>query len=123
MPSAIKTLEQERAAKAWDDVKEVGQNKEYKGLVKSAPAMIITNGLMQTLAFYEAKDKPHHRYLDKHISRWVNNSLKLGSPNLSERLRNGDSNLLRLATNETLAYLQWLRRFAESQIEGDGEGN
>ena len=34
---------------------------------------------------------------------------------LLEQIVNGDSNFLRRATDETLAYLQWLNRFAEAE--------
>lgn len=123
--TTIRTLEQERAQQAWLDVESVVKGKnfeaEYKGLVKNAPVLILTNGLTQTLSFFEAKKKPHHLALNRHISAWVCKKLKLTRPeqrpDLLKKLLDGDSNLLRLATQESLAYLQWLKRFADAQIE------
>ncbi|MEI6046604.1 MAG: type III-B CRISPR module-associated protein Cmr5 [Chloroflexota bacterium] len=127
MPSSnIRTLEQERARQAWDNVQEVkvrGQSYEgeYKSLVKGTPALILTNGLIQTLAFLESKKKPHHLAVVRHLSGWVCQQLKLTPNQLGKELREGDSVLLRLATQESLAYLQWLRRFAEATIEKEVE--
>lgn len=121
MAGTVKTLEQKRARQAWEDVQRIkGQSfeGEYKGLVKSTPTLILTNGLTQTLAFFASKDKAGkpHGPLAKQIADWVCSQLELDSFNLGAELREGGSELLRLATVESLAYLQWLRRFVEAEI-------
>ena len=122
--STIKTLEQKRAQAAWNAVEKVvnktdsfkPNDAEYKGLVKNAPVLILTNGLTQTLAFFAAKKKPHHLALAAQISTWVKEQLNYNI-DLLPRLLAGNSADLRLATQESLAYLQWLRRFADAQID------
>ena len=49
------TLDQQRAAYAWISVQ--GCNSDYVNLSKGAGALIMSNGLMATLAFYESKGK------------------------------------------------------------------
>lgn len=58
----MRTLEQERAKFAFDAISEVKNDKpkiqeKYSSYVKSAPALILTNGLLATLAFYLSKIK------------------------------------------------------------------
>lgn len=67
------TLEQQRAQFAWDCAREgsTRSGDEYRNLAKAAPAFIMNNGLMQTLAFYQDKDKTHHKMLAEHLRRWV----------------------------------------------------
>jgi CRISPR-associated protein Cmr5 len=126
MSETLRTLEQERARNAWENIEAVVKQPDYRGdyksLVKRVPALILTNGLLQTLAFLESKPKkPHFKILAQQLSKWVCRQLNLSQGNLSERLREGDSALLRLATQESLAYLQWLRRFAEAEISEEGK--
>jgi CRISPR/Cas system CMR-associated protein Cmr5 small subunit len=50
-------LEQRRAKAAYDSVRTLTQNRdEYKSLAKNLPAMIMSSGLPQTLAFLQASD-------------------------------------------------------------------
>ncbi|OIN90627.1 MAG: type III-B CRISPR module-associated protein Cmr5, partial [Comamonadaceae bacterium CG1_02_60_18] len=53
------TLDQQRATLAWQYATAgmAQHGKEYKGLAKGAPALIMNSGLMPTLAFYKGKDK------------------------------------------------------------------
>jgi len=138
----LQTLEQKRAAKAWCQVKAVPKDiqKDYRSLVRKMPAMIRINGLGQTLAFLLAQEKKAADVLYKHLEEWLigNESasstvedpvirlykadLPWPSPakeTLIERILASDSTVYRLATAEALAYLGWLKRFAEASF---GEG-
>jgi CRISPR-associated protein Cmr5 len=60
--SLPKTLEQQRATRAWECVDEVTSKsqdfkKKYGSLARKVPTLILTNGLGQTLAFLKAKGK------------------------------------------------------------------
>jgi len=55
------TLEQQRAADAWQAA--AGCTNAYAKLTKSAPALIMNSGLMQTLAFLHEKGEEHHQRL------------------------------------------------------------
>jgi CRISPR-associated protein Cmr5 len=111
------SLDQQRAAYAWKKVQ--GCNDEYSKLAKGAPALIMNNGLMQTLAFYEDKGKKHHHDLNQHIIDWLATYLtgkevsSLPFKTMMDALqKNTDSQKYRKATEETLALLRWIRQFA-----------
>lgn len=122
------TLEQRRALHAWERVAAVKRAKgpradtqaqEYGREAKRLPVRILTSGLGHALAFLEARHRavPLLRDLDD----WVLTQRRLpGAPDgvrrLTEAIVKGDSDLLQLATDEALAYLQWLARFAEAEI-------
>ncbi|NHZ71480.1 MAG: type III-B CRISPR module-associated protein Cmr5 [Aquificales bacterium] len=126
------STDQKRAAQAWVDVEQVDNKhrdtlgRKYNSLARSAPAMVQSNGLGQTLAFYRAKAGPtrkkesEHWLLYTHISRWVmvqldqkDNAVKDG---LLEWIVQQDTQIYRRATAETLAYMTWLKRFSEAVL-------
>ncbi|GAB4418566.1 MAG: hypothetical protein Kow00106_14610 [Anaerolineae bacterium] len=119
--STRQTVEQRRAAQALQDIQSVKSNqKEYGSLVRGFAAMIRQDGLGPALAFLAAKGKEHHRALSGHLSRWVLPQMGAsGSTDLLQWLLSQDSATYRLAASETLAYLNWLKRFAEAQGWGD----
>ena len=88
--------------------------------------MVQVNGLGQTLAFLQAKGKGkdnEHARLAADVSRWVS----------SQILREEQTDLIpwitgqassaeyRRATTEALAFLIWLRRFAEAELTEEDE--
>ena len=118
---ASKNWDQERAAFAWQCVETAPSGKDYENLAKSAPALIMNSGLMQTLAFFKDKGKEHHQALLKHIAEWLNLRLWQESKKaadfegLMNRLFNANSALYRRATEEALALLRWIRQFASAK--------
>lgn len=116
-------LEQRRAAYAWESALEC-QNADYANLAKSAPALIMNNGLMQTLAFYESKSKNHHKALSRHICAWLSlrgfsNSKSGAFREIMSDLFNSKSADYRRATEEALALLRWIRQFASALVSKD----
>ena len=108
-------LEQERAAFAWKQAQEHWSS-DYTNLAKSAPALIMNNGLMQTLAFYKGKRKQHHSSLLDDICCWLaeqgfSNDNKAGFSEVMSFLHGTDSSKYRRATEEALALLRWIRQF------------
>ena len=121
--SQQRTLEQRRAASAWANVEDVhthgtSYKKEYGQLARSAPAYIQTNGLGQTLAFWRATGKPQHQELFDHVSNWTRPQIGYdGNLNLLEWIvRIATTNDYRRATAEALAFLIWIKRFAEAEL-------
>ena len=129
MPSLQQTQEQERAKSAWEHVSKISANMkddagkklagEYRALVRSAATDILTNGLGQTLAFLLAKDKGEkgrkptpHWALYTHISTWIPDA----NSDLLKWLISQDSEVYRQTTVEVMAYLNWLKRFAEAEL-------
>lgn len=126
------TLEQKRSQAAWamsqDGIDQAGA--EYTNLAKAAPALIMNNGLMQTLAFYEDKNKKHHQMLAGQLRSWLifrespnsEDELKLptdpGFSTLMQALLNAESMKYRQATEESLLLLRWIRQFAAALNPG-----
>jgi len=128
MISTLRTLEQERAKKAWECVvyclifkkdDEKWQSK-YNSLVRKVSSCILTNGLGQTLAFLKAKGegKPdsEHEVLYQHIAGWITACLHINGDLLEWIITHANSQQYRRITMEVLSFLQWLKRFAEAQL-------
>ncbi|MCA9674728.1 MAG: type III-B CRISPR module-associated protein Cmr5 [Myxococcales bacterium] len=113
------TLDQRRAKHAWGVVQQAKQldersRKDFGRNAKKLPIRIHTAGLGHALAFLEAKRKAKELY--DALSAWVlQERLRLKERSLIEAIIGGDSDRLRRATDEALAYLQWLNRFAEAE--------
>jgi CRISPR-associated protein Cmr5 len=123
--------EQKRAQKAWELVERVpdGKKKDYSSLAKSAPVMILTNGLGQTLAFFNSKLNGSNEYalLYNHLDQWLSRTIPwtaslAGSPKLIERVISENSQVYRMATEEALAFLSWIKRFAAARAPEDDSG-
>lgn len=123
------TLQQQRAGSAWANIEKIAtgydKRKEYGSLVRGLPAMILSDGLAQTLAFLKAKaggDRSKREDVAyQQISSWVMGQLGLKG-DLLEAILKEDSATYRQATMEALAYLHWLKRFVEAKgwkSEGD----
>jgi CRISPR-associated protein Cmr5 len=113
------TLEQQRASFAWGCAKEGCDvaGGEYRNLAKAAPALIMNNGLMQTLAFYESKGKAHHKTLGAQLRRWLmqregGKAMDPGFQPFMQALLGASPAAYRRATDEALLLLRWVRQFA-----------
>ena len=118
-PAPPVTLEQQRAQFAWGCAQSgVGAaGEKYRNLAKAAPAMIMNNGLMQTLAFLNSKNERHHQALARHLRRWL--SVRTGGPDHDVGFEPAMKAMLgfgpdqyRQATDEALLILRWIRQFA-----------
>ena len=122
--SRRQTLEQLRARDAWNRIEEVRNAPgKYRSQVRKLPSLILTNGLGQAVAFMKAKKQD---MLYKHLSCWVTS--QMGEPNtvgdvhLMTDILESDSDTYRRMTTESLAYIVWLKRFAEAELPESGEG-
>jgi CRISPR-associated protein Cmr5 len=126
------TLDQRRAKHAWQAVTTAKQQNEaaFKDFcmhAKRLPMRIMASGLGQALAFLKAKD--YAPQLLQELGDWVldkranpaSTKPKPTDEALLRQIVEKDSDFLRRATDETIAYLQWLNRFAEAEgpVEGD----
>jgi len=163
----VVTMEQRRAKFAYDKVLEVKRSdqktqEKYNSYVKSAPVLILTNGLGQALAFYQSKiktgaeiagpagvvestdgtrrvpftklseeigkkmtvekkfsaDRLAYAYLYKHISEWLAQTVTNGQDPLMYYTESNSLEAIRM-TEEAIAFLNWLRRFAEAMLKED----
>lgn len=131
MSDSRPSLDQRRARHAWQVVERAAKLKEPNDFAREAkrlPVRIKTAGLGQVLAFLAAKGGEARRLLLVQLGDWLLKKRELAQwPQgarednaLVKAIINGDANLLRRATEETLLYLQWLTRFSEAEL-GTGE--
>lgn len=131
-----------RAKVAFDFAKQGKESDKYVSYVRRLPSLIQTNGLGAALAFVFAKakfgaekrgaDAEAYGLLYTHVRQWLEEHSILretlrkaydqlkenredvnGPDRLTEAIVSLDPRSYRLATQEVLAFLQWLRRFAE----------
>lgn len=138
MTAPRQTLDQRRAEDAWRRITSQAKPatlprsydekaKEYAREAKKLPIRIMTSGLGQALAFLlsKAKDKkPNLRKLHDDLTDWVIQRRPMAAKqpdSLLQSIIEDDSTFLRRATDEVLAYLVWLNRFAEAEGLTEGE--
>ena len=119
------TLEQKRAKKAWEIVQSVKSNdkikKDFGAQARKLPIRILSSGLGPSLAFLNAKKYAPElvRVLNEWIEErpWATSQIETSrqDASLMERIIQGDSEFLSMATDESLALLQWIVRFAEAE--------
>lgn len=125
MSSRQRNLEQIRAKQAWGGVREAkaqggDTTKDYGTLARDLPSLLHTNGLGQTLAFLQSK-KDGHRLLLQHVSAWVMGQMGVQDMDLLDWVISiADGQEYRRATAEAMAFAEWLKRFAESELPSDG---
>lgn len=119
----MKNLEQIRARNALDAYPKIGKGEEGGKFLDSFPAMIIENGLLATIAFSKAKKKGYLDTCDAiavHLKSVGTSHLdKPDASSLLDWLTKQESSVLRMCTAETLAYLNYLRRFKKSAEKED----
>jgi CRISPR-associated protein Cmr5 len=133
MTSVRQTLEQRRAAHSWKVVnafrtpaRKKDELKDFGREAKRLPMRIHTAGLGHALLFLNAKQKgkPGLDVLNA-VCEWLTE--KSGPLPSTDRtfagvrraITEGPSVAVRRATDEALAYLQWLSRFAEAEFGAD----
>ena len=124
-----RTLDQKRAEFAWEAVSQARRKlrdfKEYRNLVKGSPALVMGNGLMAALAFYQSRGKCYASRLMQDMLEWlIKRQGQSGVPQFAERMtafqKMGTRDYM-TATEETLAMLKWLRQFADAVATSEGE--
>ncbi|MCL5269533.1 MAG: type III-B CRISPR module-associated protein Cmr5 [bacterium] len=123
-----RSIELKRAKAAYEAIEAVGrlndqdEINDYVTEAKKMPVRILASGLGQAVAFIEAKSnnsKQGLKLLQKQMTDWIAFRFPLQGEtkhhSLIERIINGDVYFLRRATDEALAWLQWLNRFAEAK--------
>lgn len=124
-------IENGRAAFAFEKVKGFVQthpekiNKEYRSYIKKMPAMIQVNGLGQSLAFCYAKGSVYgdiYRQIEAWIKQEQTPLMQKYDPQGKEFVEiivNMKSNDYRLVSREVMAFLNWMRRFADGMIKAE----
>lgn len=136
--NTIAKIEKGRAEFAFNCAKNVIINttfaKSYKSYVKKLPMLIKTNGLAATFAFVLSKangkendDTKAYEQIGADLLEWLksdryslfNVQNLRNTQELVEYIISLDSITYRRLTAEIIAFLGWLRRFADGLVEGD----
>lgn len=126
----MKNLEQVRAGSALAFCKEVGRvgGQDDGNVLKKLPALIMGNGLLAAAAFaFEKRGgwRACFDHLAKHLAA-VEVSILPGVSRLDDMLKkltDSDSQTLKLATEESLAWLSYARRFEEKKKGADDDSD
>lgn len=113
----MRSAEQKRAEHAWNVANE-NNNKKFMALAKGAPALIMSNGLMPSLAFWQSKAE--YRALVNALLGWLNKKGLLTNDKFDDSIKtiqNSDSDQYMRITEETLEYLKWLRNFVGAVVK------
>lgn len=122
-PAALRTsLEQQRAAHAWQTASKA-PNADFRNLAKGLPALIMSSGLLQTLAFLNEKSpqdpkdalRTHHGFLLAALLDWLarrSMTTDRGFHEAMTELIQAPPSSFRQVTLEAMAWLRWLRHFA-----------
>jgi CRISPR-associated protein Cmr5 len=122
----MRTMAQKRAEVALEEVIKIKSDKgKFETFAKGAPSMILQNGFGQSLAFWLAKGTDKHIELFNMVKNWL--SLKRGDINNAfttqtdrrkfiEELAGMEQSQYLSAQSETLAFLEWVKRFASAGL-------
>jgi CRISPR-associated protein Cmr5 len=122
------TLDQRRAANALGQVRELHDSGRkvghYVSYVKSLPASILQNGLGSALATLLAAAKGDandpHRLLYDHLNQWIcsgtPDAVYPDDSDALEAITRRDEKAYLHAQAESLAYLDWLKKFAVAKL-------
>jgi CRISPR-associated protein Cmr5 len=121
--SKRKSIENGRAEAAFkyvQDVKDESFSSEYKSYIKKLAPLIKSNGLGNAMAFvYSNNGNSNKGKAYGHIYKQLENWLKekgLIEKNLLDEILSIDSRKYRYITRETMAILNWWRRFVDGEI-------
>ena len=130
-PTTLKGIEQGRAKYAFDAVNGINSNclddlkKKYKTAAKKLPVLIKTNGLGQSLAFSKKRNDGYDKLYEQ-IGNWLQTEdakRLIPKGELVEQVIRLQSPAYRQVTVETLALLNWIRRFVDGLMKDVEEDN
>jgi CRISPR-associated protein Cmr5 len=114
------TLAQQRSTFALQEIQELrGETEAFAKFVKGLPAMILQNGLGHTLAFLLSKKENKHLAAFRIIVKWLKEQKIIQTTSDGEAViglsQLGQGDYLR-AQQETLAVVEWVKRYAEAGL-------
>jgi CRISPR-associated protein Cmr5 len=124
----MQTQSQKRAKFALEKVTAITEKKdEFVSLANGATTMILQNGLGQALAFWMTKSKnSHFRKLLDIVEEWNREKFCFlkganGDREFIEKLEESTQQQYLLVQRETLALLEWVKRFAVAFLKQNRE--
>lgn len=132
-----RTIAQRRAADALVKIQSLQQAGKdsygnYKSYVKALPANILLSGLGQAVATVRSRDRKGYPELYDHLASWLcgddPDAPYRGYPktdrntkHLLQAIVEHDEDHYLRAQAEAMAYLEWLKKFADAFLEGGEE--
>lgn len=128
-----KTIQQLRAQHAltnidkWMSPSSGIRTKNLKSYASDFPAMIMTNGLGQGVAFAMTKKNSEQEYLAllNGLSDWLiteRNMFSNQNPvDLVHSLMNCDMQTYQLVQSEAIVYLDWVKKLSKALLQDEGE--
>jgi CRISPR-associated protein Cmr5 len=121
--SKRKSIENGRAEAAFkyvQDVKDESFSSEYKSYIKKLAPLIKSNGLGNAMAFVYSNNGNSNKgkaygYIYNQLEKWLKEKELIDDDLLNEIL-SIDSRKYRYITKETMAILNWWRRFVDGEI-------
>lgn len=108
----------QRASQAWKMISATSTEIKYRELIKGVPAMINTSGLLATMAYLDTRSGTNKKAADQafqHLHECLVQAGLIAEGNLFEQLAAADPAKTRQQSEECIAMLAWLRRFADVQ--------
>jgi len=124
----MRTLGQKRAEFALEKIANIPAEKKdrFKPFSAGAPSMILQNGFGQALAFWIAKGKDEHTAMFNIVKEWLsykhndvhNRFVKETTSHREflEAISGMEQSEYITAQKETLALLEWVKRFANAGL-------
>lgn len=129
--SSIERPDAQRSAFAWACVDEAGalankQKKAYENLVKELPILIKNGGLCQVFAdlYAKAQKEAHRKLLFMQLAAYLTLKGAISEQTdvkvIMQSVINLMPNPIRYCADETLAMLEWLKRYSTGTFGGLG---
>ncbi|HHO74856.1 MAG TPA: type III-B CRISPR module-associated protein Cmr5 [Deltaproteobacteria bacterium] len=117
----MNTMGQQRSAFALKKVSEIRPDlkEKFEPFSAGMPAMILQNGLGQSMAFLIAKGTDTHTTMFEIIQEWLDNAKCIssaGGKDFIGKLSEVEQSKYLLAQKETLKLLEWVKRYANAGI-------
>ncbi|MFW5916582.1 MAG: type III-B CRISPR module-associated protein Cmr5 [Bacteroidota bacterium] len=129
MTKILENIAHQRADFAYKCSEEASKKKykkDYRAYIRRLPMQIKTNGLAQTMAFFNSKSKEGNAYkkIYNELHEWVRNKREMfrqpePDSHFIKALVNEEPASYRAITMEVLSILEWWKRFVEALIEDD----
>ncbi|PIE00912.1 MAG: type III-B CRISPR module-associated protein Cmr5 [Acidobacteria bacterium] len=126
----MRNLAQKRARFALECVQEANRDlnetelEKFSSFAAGSPSVILQNGFGQALVFWLSKGKSRHLKVYDALGKWLKEQGFLKAFNadrrveLIEELCEMDQRKYLAAQKESLAFLEWYKRFANSNLGG-----
>lgn len=114
-----RSVDQLRAEFAWQQVAAHAGAEAYREIAKGAPALVMSNGLMQALLYLEDKGKGA-KEIAGDVLKWLGKQGLVRGVSFSDQLgslASSEAEAYMLATQEALEILRWIKQFASALLK------